>query len=98
MEAHRLEEVLLTGHARARMQQRGIRAAALEALLDYGRVAPADHGCEIVFFDRKAREHLAKKNPAALREASRLCRTYAIVGADSSVITVGHRVRRIGRK
>ena len=92
MEAH------ITTHARARMQQRGIRAAALEALLDYGCIARADRGCEIVFFDKKTRRRLASENPAALREAERLCRTYAIVGADSSVITVGHRVRRIGRK
>ena len=91
-------EALITTHARARMQQRGIRAAALEALLDYGRVAPADRGCEIVFFDKKARARLAQENASALREAERLCRTYAIIASDSSVITVGHRVRRIPRR
>jgi hypothetical protein len=50
-----------------------------------------------VFFDRKARARLAKATPDAAREAARLRRTYAIVGADGSVITVGHRYRRIPR-
>jgi hypothetical protein len=87
----------LTTHAAARMQQRGIRPAALEALLDFGRVHHLEDGCDIVFFDKKAKRRLAKANPAALRDAARLCRTYAIVASDSSVITVGHRYRRIPR-
>jgi hypothetical protein len=54
----------LTHHARARMQQRGIRPEA---------------------------------NPGAAREAGRLRRTYAILGSDGIVITVGHRYRRVTR-
>ena len=88
---------LLTPHARTRMQQRGIRADALEALLDCGRVAHMDRGREIVFFDKAARARLKKRNPVAAREAERLRRTYAILGSDGAVITVGHRYRRIPR-
>ena len=73
----------LTRHARARMQQRGITAAALDALLDYGRVAPAGGGCDIVYFDK--------------RTQPRFGNGYAIVASDGSVITVGHRTRRIPR-
>ena len=58
---------LLTPHARTRMQQRGIRADALEALLDYGRVTHVDRGREIVFFDKAARARLMKRNPVAAR-------------------------------
>ena len=36
---------LVTRHARARMQQRGIRPEVLEALLDYGREVHAGGGC-----------------------------------------------------
>ena len=43
----------LSTHARRRMQQRGISAAALDALLDFGRAARAGRGRELVFFDRK---------------------------------------------
>jgi hypothetical protein len=79
------------------MQQRGIRADALEALLDWGREAHVNGGCDIVFFDKKARARLTKTAPAAAREADRLCRTYAILGRNGVVVTVGHRYRRIQR-
>lgn len=65
----------LTQHARVRMQQRGIRAQALAALLDHGRVRRGPGGCDIVL----------------------LGRTYAVLGADGAVVTVGHRTRRLRR-
>ena len=88
---------LLSRHARARMQQRGIRLDALEALLDFGRVAHAGGGRDIIFFDKKARARLARADPWATSEADRVCRSYAIVESDGTVITVGHRYRRILR-
>jgi hypothetical protein len=88
----------LTAHARARMQQRGIRPDALAALLDFGSERHLhSKGRELVFFDKKARARLATANPGAAREASRLRRTYAILGSDGAVITVGHRYRRVTR-
>lgn len=87
----------LTAHARARMQQRGISAAALDALLDFGRTTRAGRGRELVFFDRKAREHLERAKALAAGEATRVCNSYAIIGSDGKVITVGHRFRRIAR-
>src|SRR5205809_7256682 len=63
----------LTHHARARMQQRGIRAEAIAALLDFGCTRHLhSKGRELVFFDKKARARLAKANPGAAREAGRL--------------------------
>lgn len=88
----------LTPHARARMQQRGIRPDMVEALLDYGCVRHLHKkGCEIVFFDRKAKARLARANPDAARQAEKLTRTYAIMGSNGIVITVGHRYRRLER-
>ena len=88
----------VTAHARTRMQQRGIRAQALEALLDFGAERHLrGQACDIVFFDKKAKKRLAKAKPDAAREAERLSRTYAIVGSDGAVITVGHRYRRVER-
>lgn len=46
-------QVALTAHARARMQQRGIRPEALEALLENGRVRRAPGGFDIVFLQKK---------------------------------------------
>jgi hypothetical protein len=88
---------LFTPHARTRMQQRGIPAAAVELLISYGNSAPAGDGCELVFFDKAARARLFRDDPAAAREAERLCRTYAVLGNDGAVVTVGHRYRRIHR-
>jgi len=80
------------------MQQRGIRAEAIDALLDFGCARHLHgKGCEVVFFDKKARARFAKANPGAAREAERLRRTYAIVGSNGVVVTVGHRYRRVTR-
>ncbi len=48
-----MEALALTRHARARMQQRGIRARDLAALLDFGRVRRGPGGCEIVVLHKK---------------------------------------------
>jgi hypothetical protein len=88
----------ITKHGAARTQQRGIRPDALDALLDYGCACQLhSNGRELVFFDQAARTRLAKRNPAAAREAERLCRTYAVLGSNGVVITVGHRYRRVTR-
>ncbi len=74
--------VSLTDHARARMQQRGIRPDALEALFELGRVCHLhSQGCELVYFGKKARK--------------RFPNIYAVVGANGVVVTVGHRYRRV---
>ena len=71
---------------------------AIAALLDFGCARHLQSkGRELVFFDKKARTRLAKANPGAAREAGRLRRTYAILGSDGTVITVGHRYRRVTR-
>ena len=87
----------LSAHARRRMQQRGISAAALDALLDFGRTTRAGRGRELVFFDRKARARLERESVLAAGEATRVTKSYAIVGSDGTVVTVGHRFRRIPR-
>ena len=60
----------LSTHARRRMQQRGISAAALDVLLDFGRTTRAGRGRELVFFDHKARERLSRANVLAAGEAT----------------------------
>ena len=80
------------------MQQRGIRAEELAALLDYGSERYThQQGYEILFWDKKARARLARRGAAAARAAERARSTYAVLGADGVVITVGHRYRRIPR-
>lgn len=79
--------VSFTSHARARMQQRGIRPDALEALFDLGRSCHLhSKGRELVYFGKKARKGLSDE---------RVSRIYAVLGPDGKVITVGHRYRRV---
>jgi hypothetical protein len=88
---------LLTPHARTRMQQRGIRPEAIEALLDFGREVRAGRGRDLVFFDKRARARLARAGVRGA-EIDRMSDSYAILGADGKVITVGHRYRRVPRE
>lgn len=97
-EARRMDPLLrLSPHAQTRMQQRGISAAALDALLEFGRMDHLSRDKDIVFFDKKARARLAKGDSKVARKAERFFRTYAILGGNGLVITVGHRYRRIQR-
>jgi hypothetical protein len=88
---------ILTPHARARMQQRGIRPEIVQVLLDFGREVHVPGGRDLVFFDKRARARLAKAGLARGPQAERLCKSYAVLSADGVVITVGHRYRRIPR-
>jgi hypothetical protein len=89
----------LSDHARVRMQQRGIPSAALECLLDYGRVVHDHRGGAIVYLDKAARRRLAREQGAAqLRELGKRLDAYAVIGADGTVMTVGHRYKRIWRR
>lgn len=88
----------LTDHARSRLQQRGIPAAAVANLLDFGRRCHDHHGATIVFFDHRARNALARRvDPAELRRIEPHFDTYAVIAADGDIVTVGHRTRRIRR-
>lgn len=86
----------LTSHARARMQQRGIGAEALELLFSYGREAHDHHGAVVLYMDKAAQRRLAaaSRAPGAARRLSGL---YAVLSRHGQVLTVGHRTRRIPR-
>lgn len=88
----------LTQHARVRMQQRGIGPEVIEDLLDYGRVVHDHRGAEIVYFDHAARRRLAREQgEEAIRRLGKRLATYAVLGSNGQVYTVGHRTRRINR-
>lgn len=86
----------ITKHARARMQQRGISMQTLDVLLDYGREAHDHRGCVVVWFDKRARRRAAKAlGPEDFRRIEGRLGTYAVLGGDDAVVTVGHRRRHI---
>ena len=88
----------LTQHAKARMQQRGITLTTLNSLLDYGAQSHDHRGATIVFFDKKAKSRLLRDSGrAAYRVVEKQLNAYAVVDNDGSVVTVGHRNKRIPR-
>lgn len=88
----------LTNHARARLQQRAIPMPVLDCLMSYGKKVHDHRGGEILFFDRQARHQLRRTfgNDGFKRLETKLD-TYAVIGTDGAVVTVGHRTRRIVR-
>jgi len=89
----------LSDHARVRMQQRGIPGAALECLLDYGRVEHDHHGGAIVYLDKAARRRLLREQGReSLRQLGKRLDAYAVISTDGTVTTVGHRYKRIWRR
>ena len=89
----------LTHHAEARMQQRGISSRTLESLLDYGAIMYDHRGGALVFFDKKARSRLLRSlGRAQYRVMEKQLDAYAVVSNDGSVVTVGHRRKRIPRR
>jgi hypothetical protein len=89
---------VLTDHARMRMQQRGIPGRAVEALLACGRQLHDHRGARIVFFDASSRERLRRmKGGAEYKAIEPWLDSYAVIGLDGCVKTVGHRYRRLRR-
>jgi hypothetical protein len=86
----------LTNHAQARMQQRGINITVLEYLDDYGCYLEQGHKGSIVYFDKRAKALLKKE--LSRREFARIERklnAYYVVSNEGAVITVGHRTKPI---
>jgi hypothetical protein len=88
--------VSLSTHARVRMQQRGISPEALQILLELGQVSPAPGGRQLLFLDHAHRKELGRRGKR-IRERDRLKRLYAITDEHGTVVTVGHRFRRMAR-
>lgn len=85
-------------HAACRAQQRGIPGVVLEWLFDYGE-RQADHrGAEVLYFTKKSRQHIDRsEGSVAIRRFHEFMDSYAVVGMDGSLITCGHRVKKINR-
>lgn len=88
----------ITAHARARLQQRGIPLPVLDCLLSFGKKVHDHHGAEILFFDHQARDQIrCSYGEQTFKRLESKLDTYAVVGTDGVVLTVGHRIKRIRR-
>ena len=86
--------VSLSTHAQVRMQQRGISPEALEILFELGETSPAPGGGQVIFLERANRQELDRRGKR-IRERDRLRRLYAVTDEHGTIVTVGHRYRRI---
>ena len=59
----------LSSHAQARMQQRAISAEVLERLFDFGTERHLARDKDILFFDKRAKNRLAKADKELARQA-----------------------------
>ena len=90
--------IALTVHAVIRAQQRGVNRSVLDCLLKYGRHEHDHMGCEVVTFDDGTLNEVSRREPRALwRKVAESRSVYAIVGSDGSVVTTGHRFRKVLR-
>ena len=80
------------------MQQRGIKPETIEILFVCGSREHDHHGSTILYFDKPARQRLRHKYGSnQYRKFERQLDAYAVVAEDGSVVTVGHRIKRINR-
>jgi hypothetical protein len=86
-----------TLHAANRIQQRAIPPFVVDLLLDFGTSKPAGHGTSKLFFDKPARRKVKAYVGSIARVLEEHMDVYAIIGADTRLITVGHRYERVQR-
>jgi len=86
----------LTEHARVRMQQRGIPTNVLEHLHRFGRTIHDHRGAQILTFDHGSRKRMQRElGQDRYRRLEKHIHAYAVIDTDGTVITVGHRFRRV---
>ncbi len=86
----------MTHHAAKRLQQRGIPEKVLPLLFEFGEEEYDHHGTMLLYFNKRARQRLAKVIPC--EEFKRLepaLNTYAVLDKDGAIVTVGYRTHRI---
>ena len=83
-------------HARKRMQQRGLPRHIVDWLAAYGEI---DHqsGAEVFYFNRRARQALARDVGERLLQRYAKALDAYMVCADGQVVTVGHLYQRVVR-
>ena len=87
----------LCQHAKVRMQQRGIPPLIVDCLLRFGHREPSGNGACKCYFDKRSYRKLeAYAGPLAgkLRE---FLDVYIVLGGNSEIITIAHRLERARR-
>lgn len=87
----------MTLHARIRRQQRAIPPMLIDLLIQFGASEPSGDGTRKYFFDKASRRQVMAYAGAFAKALEEHLNLYAVIAADSSVVTVAHRDERIRR-
>ncbi len=89
-----MENLVISRHARLRMQQRAIPAVALDLLMCFGTEHHAG-GAVRLDFDQRGRRRVAH-HFAPNKPPEKLLNIYAVMNGDV-LVTIGHRTKRFVR-
>jgi len=84
-------------HARRRMQQRCISFRRMDAAITYGDEHRTHSGYIYFLSSRTCRRLQRTLPPAEAREIARFENCYVVEDDDGTIVTVGHRTKRIRR-
>ena len=85
-------------HAATRAQKRGIPPLIVDWLIAYGEEESANRGARVVYFTKRSRKQIARDNGEMIvRRLHGLMNTYAVIASDGSLITCGHRFKKINK-
>jgi len=87
---HTEPAILLSQHARTRMQQRAIRLDGIDLLFRFGECRYAGHGAESYYFTRQSWRQVEAHLGAQIGAYERYRNIYVVV-ADGVVVTTAHR-------
>lgn len=89
-------EIVVTEHAKIRMQQRAISADMLDKLLEFGEIRFNGNGTEIVTFPKRVVKKLKTKLPhREFVSLEKHLKMYAVLTIDDELVTVGYRTRHL---
>lgn len=91
-----MKDAAMSKHAVTRTHQRAIPPLIVDWLIAYGASRKDKTGAEILYFDHTARRVIGKNvGQQIIDRLGGLMDTYAVVSPEGTVITVGHRFKRL---
>jgi hypothetical protein len=93
-----MTELILSGHAKTRLQQRGIPPLVVDLLMQFGSPSRCG-GAERLMFDKQAMKRLRRHlgGERGLKVVERWLSVYAIIGDDGCVVTTAHKCAHFHR-
>lgn len=93
-----MNDHVMSEHASARAQQRSIPPLIIDWLIEYGSSSRDKRGAEVRYFDHAARRTLSRNfGHQIVDRLGPLMDAYVVVSTAGTIITLGHRFKRIPR-